>query len=186
ATRQQRMVEDLLLLNQVENNALNLAQEPLELGPLARHAVARMEAIYPGQHISVHGPILRVIGDGDRLPQVVANLLDNAAKSSPRGGTIAVTWEDDRDSAILRVHDQGPGILEEWHQYIFTRFGRVPGSRNRAGRVGTGLGLYLSRQLARLMGGELDLESSGPEGSVFRLRIPLAPAAEGRGQIGPE
>ena len=131
ATRQQRMVEDLLLLNQVENNALNLACEPLEVGPLVQRAV---EAVYPGQHISIHGPTLRVIGDGDRLPQVVANLLDNAAKSSPRGGTIAVTWEDDRDSAILRVHDQGPGIPEEWHEYIFTRFGRVPGSRNRAGR----------------------------------------------------
>jgi len=178
ATRQQRMVEDLLLLNQVENNALNLARELLEVGPLVQRAVDRMEAVYPGQHISIHGPTLRVVGDRDRLPQVVANLLDNAAKSSPKGGTIAVTWEDDRDSAILRVRDQGPGIPEEWHEYIFTRFGRVPGSRNRAGRVGTGLGLYLSRQLARLMGGDLDLESSGPEGSVFRLRIPLAPMAE--------
>ncbi|HEY8287293.1 MAG TPA: PAS domain-containing sensor histidine kinase [Chloroflexota bacterium] len=185
ATRQQRMVEDLLLLNQVENNALNLTPEPLELAPLVQRAVERMEADFPGQHISLHGPTLRVIGDRDRLPQVVANLLDNAAKSSPKGGTIAVTWEDDRDTVILRVRDQGPGIPEEWHEYIFTRFGRVPGSRNRAGRVGTGLGLYLSRQLARLMDGDLDLESSGPEGSVFRLRLPLAPVAEGQGQLAP-
>src|SRR6185437_7844208 len=90
ATRQQRMVEDLLLLNQVENNALNLARELLEVGPLVQRAVDRMEAVYPGQHISIHGPTLRVVGDRDRLPQVVANLLDNAAKSSPKGGTIAV------------------------------------------------------------------------------------------------
>lgn len=179
ATRQQQMVEDLLLLNQVESNALTIAHETLELPPLVQRAVARMEAFYPGQHISLHGSPLRVIGDDDRLPQVVANLLDNAAKSSPKGGTITVTWEEEGLCATLRVYDQGPGIPEEWHEYIFTRFGRVPGSRNRAGRVGTGLGLYLSRQLAQLMDGDLDIESSGPAGSVFRLRLPLAPVAVG-------
>ena len=75
--------------------------------------------------------------------------------------------------AVIRVHDRGPGIPIGGRDVLFTRFGRVPGSRTRAGRVGTGLGLYLGRQLAEAMGGDLDLERSGADGSVFRLRLPL-------------
>jgi len=75
------------------------------------------------------------------------------------------------------VRDRGPGIPEAHRGVLFTRFGRVPGSRIRAGHVGTGLGLYLSRQLAEAMGGTLDLEATGPQGSTFALRLPLAAEA---------
>jgi signal transduction histidine kinase len=75
--------------------------------------------------------------------------------------------------AIIRVADGGSGIPESGRGQLFTRFGRVPGSQIRAGRVGTGLGLYLGRQLARAMGGELSLESTGPAGSTFQLRLPI-------------
>jgi signal transduction histidine kinase len=75
---------------------------------------------------------------------------------------------------VIRVHDRGPGIPEEGLERLFTRFGRVPGSPIRSGRVGTGLGLYLSRQLAEAMAGSLVLEATGPEGSTFALRLPPA------------
>jgi signal transduction histidine kinase len=70
------------------------------------------------------------------------------------------------------VRDEGPGVPEEGRERLFTRFGRLQGSTTRAGRVGTGLGLYISRGLAEAMGGDLDLETTGPEGSTFRLRLP--------------
>ncbi len=177
AVRQQQMVVDLLFLSQVESGTILAARDHLELPLLARQAAARIEGYYSGQQIRLDGPALRVIGDADRLTQVIAHLLDNAAKCSPKDGEIAVTWQEEDGWAALRIRDRGPGIPIEWHEAIFTRFGRVPGSRNRAGRVGTGLGLYVSRYLAHLMDGTLELESSSTAGSVFRLRVPLAPAA---------
>jgi signal transduction histidine kinase len=70
-------------------------------------------------------------------------------------------------------------VPEAGREQLFTRFGRVPGSKIRASRVGTGLGLYLGRQLAQAMGGDLELEDTGPAGTTFRLRLlarPRAPA----------
>lgn len=74
---------------------------------------------------------------------------------------------------VIRVRDHGPGIQEAGRDTLFTRFGRMPGSHVRAGHVGTGLGLYLGRHLAEAMDGELTLESTGPGGSTFALRLPL-------------
>ncbi|MGH2345785.1 MAG: ATP-binding protein, partial [Chloroflexota bacterium] len=178
ATRQQQMVVDLLFLSQVESGTISTARDFLELASLVQRAVERIEAYYPGQRIRLDGPELRVVGDDARLTQVIAQLLDNAAKCSPKDGEVDVTWQEDAGWAVVRVRDQGPGIAAEWHEVIFTRFGRVPGSRNRAGRVGTGLGLYVSRYLVQLMDGTLDLESSSAAGSVFRLRMPLAPTEQ--------
>lgn len=79
---------------------------------------------------------------------------------------------------IVRVRDWGRGIPENQQHLLFSRFGRVPNSRIRAGRVGTGLGLYIGKQLAQGMGGMLELESTGTSGSVFCLRLPIASDAQ--------
>ena len=75
---------------------------------------------------------------------------------------------------VVRVVDVGSGVPEAGRDQLFTQFGRIAGSRIRAGRVGTGLGLYLSRGLAEAMGGDLTLEQTGSAGSTFRLRLPAA------------
>jgi two-component system sensor histidine kinase KdpD len=125
--------------------------------------------------IGVFGPAdVRVNADPDRALQILVNLLDNAAKYSAEGSPIAITWELELEMVVFRVHDEGAGIPDEARSQLFGRFGRIPGSRIRSGRVGTGLGLYLGRRLARSMGGDLDLEASSPSGSVFRLSLPAS------------
>jgi signal transduction histidine kinase len=108
--------------------------------------------------------------------QILVNLLDNAAKYSPEQAPVGVGWEPDGALAVVRVRDHGSGIAEEGRDRLFTPFGRVLGSRIRSGRVGTGLGLYVSRGLAQVAQGDLDLESTSPAGTVFRLTLPRADA----------
>jgi signal transduction histidine kinase len=88
---------------------------------------------------------------------------------------VTVSWGLEDGWVVVRVRDQGLGIPQEGREQLFTRFGRLAGSTARARQSGTGLGLYLSRLLARAMEGELDLESTGPHGSTFKLLLPSAP-----------
>ena len=176
AQRQQRVVEDLLLISQVDAGGLRLAREPLDLAALLARASAEVGGAYRDQRIALEGaPGITVLADPGRTLQVLVNLLDNAAKYSPEGSPILVSWGRDGTMGVVRVCDHGAGIPEGERERLFTRFGRLQGSRTRAGRVGTGLGLYLSRTFARAMGGELELETSGPEGSTFRLQLPADP-----------
>ena len=116
-------------------------------------------------------------GDAEWLVRILVHLLDNATKYS-EGRPVVVSWEAEGELAVVRVHDQGPGIPEQGRELLFTCFGRNAG-RIRAGRVGTGLGLFLGRRLAQALGGDLDLEATGPAGSTFRLSIPRVIQAGG-------
>lgn len=173
ANRQKRLVDDLLLLSRLDVDNLGITCEDVLLVTLLHRAAAEVQASYGAQQVIFTGPAgLRLYVDPTRALQVLTNLLDNAAKYSPDGSPIALAWIVDGAHAVIRVIDRGSGVPEQGRQHLFTRFGRVPGSMMRSGRVGTGLGLYLSRRLAEVMGGDLDLESTGPEGSTFRLRLP--------------
>lgn len=175
ANRQKDLVEDLLLLSRLEGVAPAPQRHTVALAALVHQAVAEVKGSYPGQRIALRGATsLRVQADPSSTVQILANVLDNAAKYSPEGRSIRVTWGQDNDMVVVRVMDRGSGVPVEGREQLFTRFGRIPGSRIREGRVGTGLGLYLSKRLAEAMAGDLDLESSGPEGSTFRLRLPAA------------
>jgi two-component system sensor histidine kinase KdpD len=173
ANRQQRLIEDLLLLSQVENTGLDPLSAAMAIAAVVEQAAMEVQGSYPGQRIDLHGPAdLSAWADPARTIQIVVNLLDNAAKYSPEGSTITVCWVLEGDRVVVRVRDQGAGVPAQGREYLFTRFGRVAGTRARAGRIGTGLGLFLGRQLAQAMGGDLDLETTGPKGSTFRLRLP--------------
>lgn len=176
ANRQKRLVDDLLLVSRLETTSLAIAPASTPLGAAVRPVIEEVRAGYPGQRVSTEGCAgIAVWADPARLAQVLANLLDNAAKYSPEGSPIEVAWRPEDGMVALRVRDHGPGIPDAGRDHLFTRFGRLSGSRTRAGRVGTGLGLYLSRGLAEAMGGTLDLEVTGTSGSTFRLRLPAAP-----------
>jgi signal transduction histidine kinase len=174
ANRQMRLVQDLLLISRLDLQALSLDCTPADLQALVGLAVTEVQGSYRGQQIQTTGPAgILVRADTARLVQILVNLLDNAAKYSPEGTQIEVGWESTVSQAVVRVRDHGPGIPAEGRSRLFARFGKIAASRIRAGRVGTGLGLFLGRQLARAMAGDLDLESTGPEGSTFCLRLPL-------------
>ena len=174
ANREHRLVEDLLLLVRLDARKMQVRGEPVSAAQAARDAADEVCASYSGQRIDLHGvDDLQVLADTDRTCQVLVILLDNAAKYSPEGSPIRVTWQAEGSMLAIRVRDFGPGISDQGRELLFTRFGRAPDSHIRAGRVGTGLGLYLGRQLAHAMGGSLDLEATGSQGSVFCLRLRL-------------
>jgi signal transduction histidine kinase/CheY-like chemotaxis protein len=175
AGRQQRLVEDLLLLSRMETGEFEPQMTRSALRALCIQAANEVESLYPGQRIDLVGPdSVQVLGDPDRTVQILTNLMDNAAKYSPEGSSMLVWWGSEGEMGVVRVLDRGPGISRQGRDVLFTRFGRIPGSTIRAGRVGTGLGLYIARGLARAMGGDVELESTGPEGSTFVVRLPLA------------
>ena len=180
ANRQLRLVEELLLLSRIGAGELDLHPVPSALAELGQRAVVELQGSYHQQQVLVAGdPELLVLADGERTVQIIVNLLDNAAKYSPEGSPVWLGWERDGDTVAIRVRDAGRGVPERGRERLFTRFGRLPGSQMRAGRVGTGLGLYLSRHLAEAMDGSLDLETSGAEGSTFRLRLLAGPSLAG-------
>ena len=179
SNRQLRLVQDLLLVSRLDLQAFSLERKPTNLATQVEMAVREMEASYRGQQVVAIGPSgVFAYADPARVTQILVNLLDNAAKYSPEGSRIDVSWEAVRSEALVLVHDHGPGIPADGRAQLFTRFGRVSSSPIRKGRMGTGLGLHLGRQLARAMAGELDLRDTGPQGSTFCLRLPLMLAGQ--------
>jgi signal transduction histidine kinase len=181
-TRLDRLVRDLLHLSRIEASALrpNLSAQPL--APLVRQAVEDLTITFPGQRVGIDPRIdaATVLADGDRLRQVIGNLLDNAAKYSPEGTPLAVGWRAEGGHGVLSIHDQGPGVPAESVPLLFRRFGKLD-SAIRAGHVGTGLGLYICKQLVEAMGGRIWYEPGHypppRSGAVFCVELPLVGAA---------
>src|SRR5262249_5034202 len=123
--------------------------------------------------VSVPDRPLVVEADVVRLAQVVSNLLDNAAKYTPRGGTVRLTLSAEEEHAVFRVRDDGVGISQEWLSKIFEPFMQINTSIDRA-TGGLGIGLALVKSLVDLHGGVVEAVSDGVgTGSEFVVRIPL-------------
>jgi signal transduction histidine kinase len=119
---------------------------------------------------------VHVIADPVRLRQVVVNLVDNAIKYTPRGGTISVANQRLDGKAILSVSDTGIGIPPESVPYLFERFYRVDGARSRD-LGGTGLGLAIVKSICTAFGGTITVQSIVGSGTTFRVELPLEPPA---------
>jgi len=194
AHRQRQLVEDLLLVSRVENGDLVARRTVVALPLLVKQAMEEVRANYKGQDFDLNGPAtLTAVGDPSRLVQILVNLVDNAVKYSPEGSPVEIAWSRQETAVpatetgtglrvVVRVRDHGRGLAAEGRERLFERFGRLNGSPTRRGRVGTGLGLYLSRRLPRAMGGEVDVETTGCDGTVFRLVMPAEVQSQGGGQ----
>lgn len=166
-----RLVEDLRTLTLAEAGHLELVREPVDIGELARGVAEglRPTATEDGVAIEVHAePGLQANGDPRRIRQVLANLLDNALRYSPRGGTITVTVARVGYEAHVSVRDQGPGVSPEDLPHVFERF--YQGDKSRSGE-GTGLGLAIARELVHAGGGRIWVEND--RGAVFTFSLPL-------------
>ena len=123
-------------------------------------------------------PLLpKATGDPDRTRQVLLNLLDNAIKYSPRGGRIEITVAPDDGRLRFMVRDEGLGIPLSEQERIFDKFYRLDPDQRR-GIGGSGLGLYISRELIRLMDGRIWADSEPGEGTVLTFELPLAERAQ--------
>jgi PAS domain S-box-containing protein len=178
-----RLIEDLLLASRISSGSPGsavpgLRMERLDLVRVARGAAADWLR-EPGCRLALELPDepLEVDADSMRLGQVLANLLSNAHKYSPADRPVVFRVVRDGSWARASVADQGRGIPREELERIFDKFHRVDDPMTMT-TGGTGLGLYIARELARAMGGEIEAASVLHQGSTFTLRLPLAAAAE--------
>ena len=172
------LVDDLLALAASERGSLVIERRPIDLGAIARDTVRRAGPLAAERGIDLVGPaegakVLPVVGDPDRLVQLLLVLIDNAFRHSPEGGRVTVTAGlAGGRAASVTVDDQGPGVPADAREAIFEPFARLPGSRARAD-AGSGLGLAIARRLAELHGGTLAAMEAPGGGARFVLLLPL-------------
>jgi two-component system OmpR family sensor kinase len=169
------LVEDLLLLARLDEGR-PLADEQVELDEVIGEAVETARTVDPDRQLDVELEPARVLGDRDRLRQVVDNLLANVRAHTPPGAPARVSLRRVDGSAEVEVSDSGPGMDEEQLARVFERFFRADPSRARASG-GVGLGLSIVVAVAEAHGGTVTAQATPGEGATFRVTLPLAPVS---------
>lgn len=177
ARAQARMIDDLLDMSRIISGKVRLDVQRIALAPLI---VAAVEAIRPAADakgielsVALDASTAPILGDPNRLQQVIWNLLSNAVKFTPAGGRVVVALERGETQATIAVSDSGEGIAPQFLPYLFERFRQADASTTRR-HGGLGLGLSIIKQLVELHGGAVAAESAGPgQGSTFRVSLPI-------------
>jgi len=179
AGKLQELVDNLLDTARLQAGGLMVDKKPVDLGALARSVVEKARETSPMHRFALEFPDVfpLVLGDERRLEQVLNNLIDNAVKYMPDGGTIRVRGEVQDHRIAVGVQDGGEGIPEEYLGKVFEPFFRVDAPLTRQVR-GTGLGLAICRGIVEAHGGTIWAESRPGRGSTFTFTLPLSPAAE--------
>ncbi len=177
AERLTRMINDLLDLSKIEAGRLDMFAESLELEPVLARAVGTTHPLLEEKAIKtvkiIEPGLPPVFADADRLHQVLTNLLANAVKFSPEGGTIHILGRKLNGLAQISVADEGPGIPSDRLEQIFERFQQARDPQ-KSHPLGTGLGLTISREIVERMGGKIWVDSELGAGAVFSFTVPLA------------
>ena len=179
-----RLIDDLLDVGRITNDRIGLSREKTSLDKIIRQAIETSSPLILAQQheLTIELPSREIGLDADvvRLTQVFANLLNNAAKYTPRNGKISITAEEQGDSVTVRISDNGIGIPPELLPKVFEMFMQVDKSLERA-QGGLGIGLSLVKRLVEMHGGTVEAQSEGTgHGSVFVVRLPTAKAAQPR------
>ena len=177
AQSQSQLINDLLDLSRLQRGKISLNHEPVSLAAIIENAVETVRADASSKGVNVRlnfgDQLLLVDGDRLRLQQIAWNVLNNAVKFTPHGGSIEVELSSERDNAVLIVGDTGQGIDPAFLPHVFEMFRQADSSNSRR-HGGLGIGLALVRQLVELHGGTIEAQSDGAnKGSRFTIRFPL-------------
>jgi PAS domain S-box-containing protein len=184
ADRLARIINEILLANYIDSGRIRMAIERVDLTKLASGVVETMRMVAPESiRIELAGSdgLPPIETDGDRLRQVLANLLENAVKYSPDGGVVELRIDRKETGVRFSVRDEGLGIPSSEHDRIFDKFYRLDPHLTR-GVGGTGLGLYICRELVRRLGGRISLASETGRGSTFFVDLPVGPLPAAGGE----
>jgi CheY-like chemotaxis protein/anti-sigma regulatory factor (Ser/Thr protein kinase) len=183
ADRLIRLINDILDLEKIESGKVQLRIAALDPAELVESTIAELRATALQYRVTMTPAVQRrdaVAGDHDRVVQVLTNLLSNALKFSPEGGTVTVSVADGAPGFLrFTVTDQGPGISDEQRPRLFVRFEQLEEANTRR-RGGTGLGLAISRSLVEQQAGRIGVDSSLGAGSAFWFELPLVPAGDAK------
>lgn len=175
-----QLIEDLLDVSRIVTGKLRLQARPVRLPGVVRAAMEAVESAAVAKSVTlearVESDLPAVMGDPDRLQQVLWNLLSNGIKFTPKGGRVTVTVAGRNSEVLLTVADTGAGIKREFLPHVFERFRQAESSTNRA-YGGLGLGLAIVRHLVELHGGSVAVQSEGEgQGATFSVSLPVAAA----------
>ena len=172
-----RLVDDIMILSRLESGSITVEKLPLDLTALVKGVVASMEAVAAGRNNSIlvdkETEKAIVLGDVDRMEQIIRNLLKNAIMAT-EGGNIRVGIEAGTDEVVLTIKDDGIGIPPEDLPHIWDRFYRAKNRRDSGMQEkGSGLGLVIVKKLVQLQGGRIDVESQLGKGTTFIIGFPI-------------
>jgi heavy metal sensor kinase len=171
-----KLVASLLTLARADAGQIPLAVEPVETSELVAAAAEYVRPVMSEREIELRvepGPDATLQADEDLMLQLLLNLLDNAAKHTPAGGSVAVAWAAENGRVDISVRDSGPGIPTEHLAHVFERFYRADQARSRDDG-GAGLGLSICRWIAEAHGGSISVESTAGQGARFTVRLPAS------------
>ncbi len=169
-----QMVNELGELSRIESGELILERKRIDLAGVVNRVIERLKAQADRARLSIILDIPRnlpgIVGDADRIEQVLVNLVHNAIKFTPQGGKIAISFRVEEDKLLTSVNDTGIGIPEDDLPHIFERFYKVDKARSGGG---TGLGLAIAKHIVRAHGGDIWAESEERKGSTFTFSLPI-------------
>lgn len=170
-----QLVEDLLNVARIEAGKFKFEPEVFSIGELGKKTVEGLSAKAQAKKINISfedGENLKVNSDQGKVQEILMNLVDNSVKYTPEFGKVVVKVAQDGKNAVVSVADNGLGIPESFKEHIFEKFSRV--ERAQVGMQGTGLGLFIVKQLIDRMGGKIWFTSEEGKGSTFSFSFPLA------------
>jgi len=171
-----RLINDILDLQKIESGKMQFEFGNVAVETLLEQAVSANRSFAEGYDVGIElnepPDSMLVLGDSDRLMQVMTNLLSNAVKFSPSGGTITVAAEQIADTVRISVADQGPGIPDSFHDQLFQRFSQADSSDTRK-MGGTGLGLSITKAIVESHGGTIDFKGEEGQGTTFFFDLPI-------------
>ncbi|MFA6082529.1 MAG: ATP-binding protein [Patescibacteria group bacterium] len=171
------LVKDLLSISRIESGRLKITAVPMDLVPSIEQATSELANIAKekGLKLTFVKPgagLPKVVADPDRVLQICVNLISNAIKYSMKG-EIKVSAVPKKDHVLVSVQDNGIGISKTDQQHLFEKFHRIDNAKT-SGIMGTGLGLYITKNLVTLLGGEMKVVSEPDKGSVFSFTLPMS------------